>query len=123
MDDRERLEPGDNAGVREAPADLYDHDPTKVWRSDLFGSAEEESKVTFLVPMQEPIACIGSWIEPFDKSQIAIDSDEEHGAVDTVSFDVRRVMVGCSDPCPRFGDNQSPLFASYCSFVDDERLI
>ena len=107
----------------EAPADLEYDNSAKIWIPDLFSSPKEEVEVTFLVSMQKPVACIGSWIEPFDKSQIAIDPDEEHGAVDTVSFDVRRVMLGCSNPCPRLSDHQSPLFASYRCFVDNERLI
>jgi hypothetical protein len=107
----------------EAPADLEYNNSAKIRIPDLFSPPKEKFEVTFLVPMQEPVARIGSWIELVDKSQIAIDPDEEHGAVDTMSFDVGRVMVGCSDPCPRFSDNQSLLFASCRCSVDNERLI
>ena len=45
---------------------------------------EQEAKVTFLVAVQHPVARIGARVERFDEAKVAIDADQDHGAVDAV---------------------------------------
>ena len=72
---------------------------------------EEEAEIAFLIAVHHPVLRVGARVEALDQAEVAIDADEQHGAVDADALDVGHVMVGRADPGARGRDDRGALAA------------
>jgi len=105
----QRRRHGYDGSVREASADTKECDVARCWLIDFLRACDEMGQVAFLIPMEEPILCIGARVKRRNEAEVAEDPDLEHRAVNAGAPDVGHMMIRSSEPISRCCDDCGAL--------------
>ncbi len=76
---------------------------------DLAAVLFHPTEIFFLVIVHHPVARVGARIERRRQPEIDENAHQKHPAIDADAVNVAIVVIGRSDPSPRFGDDGGAL--------------
>jgi hypothetical protein len=113
MDESQRPRQRDNSAMAVTAAIAKHDNVTSLRFIDFATAVEDKSKIAFFAPVQMPIRCIRTRIEWRAKTRIYKHTDDQHAAIDPGAVHVGRVMIGRTNPSPRFANDRRALVSLF----------